>query len=68
MKNKIKEVIKRKNISFKYLAKITKLGETTLYSIARSTSIPTIKSAFKISKALNTPVEELFFNDDEKED
>lgn len=67
MKNKIKINLNKHNMKPKRLCKITGLSQTTIYSIIRGSSNPTLKNAFKISKALNTSVEELFFNDEEKE-
>ncbi|URZ08939.1 helix-turn-helix transcriptional regulator [Clostridium felsineum] len=63
MENSIKQISKNKGIKLNVLAKQTGLSQTTVYSIARGSSVPTLITAYKISKALNTTIEDLFFKD-----
>lgn len=59
--NKIKEFAENQNIKFEDLAEKAGLSRTTVYSIARGSSVPTLENAYKIAKALNSTVQELFF-------
>lgn len=63
MKNKIRELAEDKKIKLDILAEKAELSKTTIYSIARGASIPTIDNAYKIAKVLEVPIQELFFDD-----
>lgn len=63
MKNRVKEFADDKKIKFDSLAEKADLSKTTIYSIARGSSVPTIENAYKIAKILGVSIEELFFNE-----
>lgn len=59
MDNKIKEVRIAKNIKQDHLAKEVGITRTALSSIENGTA-PRLSTAFKLSKILGLPIEELF--------
>lgn len=50
----------KKNISIKELSKMTGISERYLYFIEKGQRIPSIKTAKKISNALDTSIDEIF--------
>jgi len=44
-------------------SKLLGVSESYIYQIERGTKIPSFKIMKKISEVLNTPVQDLFFND-----
>lgn len=60
MKNRIKEFAEMNKITLEDLAQKAKIGRTTIYSIVRGASIPSIETAYKIATILDTSIETLF--------
>lgn len=60
-KNKMKSLRKKKQISMKNLSLTTGISERYLYFIENGEKNPSLKTAQKISLALNESVENIFF-------
>ena len=66
MKNRIKEVAKIQGIKTSCMAKTIGISRYFMYDLINEKCTPSVDTAKKIAKILNTPVEELFL--DEKTD
>ena len=60
MKNKVRDVRKRKNMTQLELAIASKVGRSTISDIESKTHTPSLETAFAIAKALDTTVDALF--------
>ncbi len=60
LKNKIKEIRRKKGLTQEQLAKVCGVARQTINAIENDKYDPTISLAFKIAKALNTKVDEVF--------
>lgn len=65
MKNKIKELRKNKKISQAQLADLCQVTRQTINAIENDKYDPTLSLAFKLSKTLQTTVDELFIFEEE---
>lgn len=69
MSNRIKEIIKLNGLKATFIIDKTGLSSASFYAIVNSESIPNLKTARKIARALNRPLDEVFpdenFNDNE---
>lgn len=64
MKNNLKKIIDKRNIDINKVADDTGIGRTTLYSIIRGASIPSVKYALILAEYFNVAVEEIFYLDE----
>jgi putative transcriptional regulator len=64
MKNKIKELRARDNITQDQLALKVNVRRETIVFLEQNKYIPSLKLAYDISKVLNTKIEDLFIFDD----
>ncbi|APT75038.1 hypothetical protein LN42_00465 [Marinitoga sp. 1137] len=60
MKNNLKELRTKKNLTLNQLAKMTGLNQATIWRIENGIIIPKIDTAQKIAKVLEVNVENLF--------
>ena len=66
MKNRIKEVAKIQGVKASCMAKTIGISRSFMYDLINEKCTPSVDTAKKIAKILNTPIEELFV--DEKPD
>jgi len=62
MDNNIKQYRKEKNMSQEELAKICKVSRQTINAIENNKYDPTLSLAFRLAKALQVTVDELFIS------
>ena len=60
MSNRIKEIIKANGLKATFIIDKTGLSSASFYAIVNSESIPNLKTARKIAKALDKPLDEVF--------
>ncbi|MCU9593303.1 helix-turn-helix transcriptional regulator [Caldibacillus thermolactis] len=60
MKNKIKEIRRKKGLTQEQLAKVCGVARQTINAIENDKYDPTLQLAFKLSKILQVKVDELF--------
>lgn len=60
MKNNVREYREYKGVSLRWLARKVGCGTSTLCDIERGKSIPNVRIAIRIAKALGTTVENLW--------
>lgn len=60
MKNNVREYREYKGVSLRWLARKVGCGTSTLCDIERGKSIPNVRLAIRIAKALGTTVENLW--------
>lgn len=65
MKNKLKEIIKTRNIDIDDISQATEIGRTTIYQIMNAKCVTNVDYALRLANFLNLSVEELFFSDEE---
>ncbi len=65
MKTRIKEFRAKYNLTQEDLARMVGVRRETIVFIEKGKYNPSLKLAYKIAKALNTTIEELFILDDE---
>lgn len=63
MKNQIKKLRKSAKLSQEELARLCKVSRQTINAIENDKYDPTLQLAFNIASALETTVDELFFNE-----
>jgi putative transcriptional regulator len=66
MKNNLKELRQKENISQDDLASILKVSRQTINSIETGKFDPSLKLAMKMTKHFNTPLEKIFIYEEEK--
>jgi putative transcriptional regulator len=66
MKNNLKELRQKENISQDDLASILKVSRQTINSIETGKFDPSLKLVMKMTKHFNTPLEKLFIYEEEK--
>ncbi|NJE62386.1 helix-turn-helix transcriptional regulator [Thermococcus sp. 21S7] len=66
MKTRIKEFRARYNLTQAELAKIVGVRRETIVFLEKGKYNPSLKLAYKIARALNTTVEELFIFDEDE--
>ncbi len=66
MKNNLKELRQKENISQDDLASILKVSRQTINSIETGKFDPSLKLVMKITKHFNTPLEKIFIYEEEK--
>lgn len=64
--NRIREIAFEKNIRISQIVKETGLSKTFIYAVINGKSNPTINTALKIAKVLNSTVGELFIEEIEQ--
>ncbi|MBY6881928.1 XRE family transcriptional regulator [Clostridium botulinum] len=60
MSNKIKQVIQEKGLKISYIITTTGLAKSSFYEIMNGNSIPGLKNARAISRAVGVSLDELF--------
>ena len=68
MENKLKKVRRSKELTQKELASDVNVTRQTIHSIESGKSVPSLKLALLISKALNVQLEDIFSVDENKID
>jgi putative transcriptional regulator len=66
MKNNLKELRQRENISQDDLASILKVSRQTINSIETGKFDPSLKLVMKMTKHFNVPLEQIFIYEEEK--
>jgi putative transcriptional regulator len=66
MKNNLKELRQKENISQDDLASILKVSRQTINSIETGKFDPSLKLLMKMTKHFNTPLEKIFIYEEEK--
>lgn len=67
LKNKLKLArVAQGDLTQQELADKVQCSRQTIHSIEASKFVPSIELALKLSKALNTPIQEIFMLEDEK--
>ena len=66
MKNNLKELRQKENISQDDLASILKVSRQTISSIETGKFDPSLKLVMKMTKHFNTPLEKIFIYEEEK--
>ena len=66
MKNNLKELRQKENISQDDLASILKVSRQTINSIETGKFDPSLKLVMKMTKHFNTPLEKIFIYEEEK--
>ncbi len=66
MKNNLKELRQKENISQDDLASILKVSRQTINSIETGKFDPSLKLVIKMTKHFNTPLEKIFIYEEEK--
>ena len=66
MKNTLKELRQKENISQDDLASILKVSRQTINSIETGKFDPSLKLVMKMTKHFNTPLEKIFIYEEEK--
>jgi putative transcriptional regulator len=66
MKNNLKELRQKENISQDDLASILKVSRQTINSIETGKFDPSLKLVMKMTKHFNVPLEQIFIYEDEK--
>ena len=66
MKNNLKELRQKDNISQDDLASILKVSRQTINSIETGKFDPSLKLVMKMTKHFNTPLEKIFIYEEEK--
>ena len=66
MKNNLKELRQKENISQDDLASILKVSRQTINSIETGKFDPSLKLVMKMTKHFNTPLEKIFIDEEEK--
>tara|TARA_B100000686_G_C15861174_1_gene511987 strand:+ start:36 stop:236 length:201 start_codon:yes stop_codon:yes gene_type:complete len=66
MKNNLKELRQKENISQDDLASILKVSRQTINSIETGKFDPSLKLVMKMTKYFNVPLEEIFIYEEEK--
>ena len=66
MKNKLKELRQKENISQDDLAAILKVSRQTINSIETGKFDPSLKLVMKMTKHFNVPLEQIFVYEEEK--
>ena len=66
MKNNLKELRQKENISQDDLASILKVSRQTINSIETGKFDPSLKLVMKMTKHFNTPLEKIFVCEEEK--
>ncbi|MDA8840637.1 helix-turn-helix transcriptional regulator [Gammaproteobacteria bacterium] len=66
MKNNLKELRQKENISQDDLASILKVSRQTINSIEKGKFDPSLKLVMKMTKHFNTPLEKIFIYEEEK--
>jgi len=64
VKNKLKEIIAKRNIKQSELVEITGVTKGTISNIVNNKFEPSLSVAVKISNYLNMPFEEIFYEED----
>lgn len=64
MKNNISDFRKRQSLTQKALAEKMNVAESVIQRWEHQRNIPTLETAIKLARVLNTTVEELFIVDD----
>lgn len=59
--NHLKELRLQKNLTQEYLAGIVGVTRQTIISIEKEKFVPSVKLALELAFALNAPIDELFF-------
>ena len=62
MKNRLKVIRAERSMTQADLAKETGISRTTLSEIEKGTSNPSTRTALKLAKALNLPIEDIFLD------
>jgi putative transcriptional regulator len=65
MRTRIKELRARFNLTQEDLAKKVGVRRETILFLEKGTYNPSLRLAYDVAKALQTPIDELFFFDDE---
>ena len=65
MKTRIKEYRARQNLTQEKLAEIVGVRRETIIFLEQGKYNPSLKLAYKIAKALNTTIDEMFILDDD---
>lgn len=60
MKNKVREYREYKGVSLRWLARKVGCGTSTLCDMEKDRSVPNVRLAIRIARALGTTVEELW--------
>lgn len=63
--NRLKEILAKKNIKQKDLVMETGVTKATISNIVNNKFEPSIGLVFKISQYLDTPIEEIFYEEDD---
>jgi putative transcriptional regulator len=66
MKNNLKELRQKENISQDDLASILEVSRQTINSIETGKFDPSLKLVMKMTKHFNTPLEKIFIHEEEK--
>ncbi|NFK78952.1 helix-turn-helix transcriptional regulator [Clostridium botulinum] len=64
--NKLKKILKHKNISTYKLAKLANIGQATAHELVNDNREPRISTAKKIANVLDCSIEEIFFKEEKK--
>lgn len=64
MKNKVKEFRKEKGLTQEQLAEIIEVSRQTINAIEKQKFDPSLKTAFKMAKLFDQPIEEFFTYED----
>ncbi len=59
--NRVKEIRKKLGLTQAQLAEIVGVSRVSIVAIETGRYIPTIETALRISQALNTPIDQLFW-------
>lgn len=60
MKNKIKEVLRRRGIKVSYVLSITGFSKSYFYDVMKGKTVPSLMNARKIAEVIEVPLDELF--------
>jgi putative transcriptional regulator len=61
VENKLRDTREELGLTQAYLAELVGLSRQSIISIERGRFIPSIETALRLSSALNTPIEKLFW-------
>ncbi|MFR4583920.1 helix-turn-helix domain-containing protein [Clostridium cadaveris] len=68
MNNKIKEIIRNRGVKVTYIIEKVGLSTSSFYEIMNGKAVPSLMNARKIADALDVSLNELFPEDDFKEE
>lgn len=68
MSNKIRQAIKEKGLKISYVIAETGLAKSSFYEVMNGKSIPSLENARTISRIIGVPLDELFPEENIKEE